>query len=265
MVRRFANDPTWGPVYFKYNSKVVLSFFDGSTIGPSGMTTIKNDLANGSNPIAAPSGYSASSTAALSVFLVPSPFIGGEVPQSASLTSGWTQWNTAVDGGFYWGIAGVPGSGGTPANPGLDTIIASENWANTVHPAGKLYMAPVCFHFWGANAARYYDYSGYEGYRKYWMDAINVTHPEWVEVITWNDFMEGSYVSPIDDPMNYPLANFMVGSNVQTWLVQDGHAAGDHQRSDLLDLPLAADRHERQHSDDRYDQRAVPGHDLHHV
>jgi len=24
-----------------------------------------------------------------------------------------------------------------------------------------------------------------------WMNAIQKTHPEWVEIITWNDFIEG--------------------------------------------------------------------------
>src|SRR3569833_2957384 len=222
MIRRFANDPKWGTVYFKYNGKPVLSFFDGSQIGPSGMATIKSDLANGTNPIPAPAGYSASSTAPISVYLIPSPFIGGEVPQLASIQSGWTSWKSAVDADFYWGIAGVPGSGGTPANPGLDLIIANENVGSTVHSDGNAYMAPVCIHFWGANAGRDYEYSGYEGYRKYWLDNIQTTHPEMIEVITWNDFMEGSYVSPLDDNGKYPLANFIVGSGVDTWRSADG-------------------------------------------
>ncbi|WP_433975493.1 hypothetical protein [Tunturiibacter lichenicola] len=32
------------------------------------------------------------------------------------------------------------------------------------------------------------------------MNAINVTHPEWVEIVSWNDFIEGTYVTQIDDP-----------------------------------------------------------------
>jgi glycosyl hydrolase family 71 len=31
----------------------------------------------------------------------------------------------------------------------------------------------------------------------------------WVEIITWNNFIDGSYVSPIDDPNKYPFANFL--------------------------------------------------------
>jgi hypothetical protein len=75
-------------------------------------------------------------------------------------------------------------------------------------------MAPVCLQFWGANANRYYEYSGAAGMRAMWMDAILVSHPEWVEVITWNDFIEGTYVSPIDDPNKYRGANFLEASGI---------------------------------------------------
>jgi glucan endo-1,3-alpha-glucosidase len=68
-------------------------------------------------------------------------------------------------------------------------------------------MAPICFQFWGANAGRYYEYSGFSGMRRLWMDAIEASHPEWVEIITWNDFIEGTYVSPLDDPARYDRAN----------------------------------------------------------
>ena len=43
--------------------------------------------------------------------------------------------------------------------------------------------------------------------RKMWTDAIHVTHPDWVEIIAWSDFVEGTYVSPIDDPNKYQFAN----------------------------------------------------------
>jgi glucan endo-1,3-alpha-glucosidase len=77
-------------------------------------------------------------------------------------------------------------------------------------------MAPIAFQFWGADAARYFEYSGYQGMRNIWMDTINVTHPEWVEIITWNDFIEGTYISPLDDPNKYPYADYLVQSGLPT-------------------------------------------------
>jgi len=144
------------------------------------------------------------SNAPVNIFLVPAFFWGGEIPNFAAVQQGFGQWNSTLDGSFYWGIAGVPGSGGS-----FDQIPSSEAYASVVHGGGKLYMAPICLQFWGANANRYYEYGGAAGMRKMWMDAINVSHPEWVEIITWNDFIEGSYVSPIDDPNKYPFANFL--------------------------------------------------------
>jgi len=217
MVRRFANDSRYGAVYYRFNGKVVLTTFSGDSMGTAFWGQVKSDLATGSNPStsAVPAALAqvsgAPSNAPVNIFLVTSFFWGGEIPQAASVVQGFNQWSSTIDGSFYWGIAGVPGSGGA-----LDQIPSSESYASVVHGGGKLYMAPVCLQFWGANANRYYEYSGGAGLRAMWMDAINVTHPEWVEIITWNDFIEGSYVSPIDDPNKYPLANFLDTTGVPT-------------------------------------------------
>jgi glucan endo-1,3-alpha-glucosidase len=210
MVRRFANDPRYGAVYYKFNGKVVLTTFSGDSMGTGFWNQVKSDLATGSNPSTAtePTALAevagAPGNAPVNVFLVPAFFWGGELPGLSSVQQGFSQWSSTVDGSFYWGIAGVPGSGGA-----VDQIPSSESYASVVHGGGKLYMAPVCPQFWGANANRYYEYSGAAGMRAMWMDAINVTHPEWVEIITWNDFIEGSYASPIDDPNKYPFASFL--------------------------------------------------------
>jgi len=210
MVRRFANDPRYSQVYFKYNGKFVLTTFSGDNMGTSFWRQVRSDLATGGNPSTTPEPNALAevsgppSNAALDIFLVPAFFWGGEIPTLSSVSQGFSQWSSTIDGSFYWGIAGVPGSGGS-----LDQVPSSEDYASVVHNGGKLYMAPICLQFWGANADRYYEYSGAAGMRRMWMDAINVSHPDWVEIITWNDFIEGSYVSPIDDPNKYPFANFL--------------------------------------------------------
>jgi hypothetical protein len=223
-MRRFANDPIFSQVYFKYNGKFVLSTFSGDELGTAAWAQIRSDLANGTNPSTQSVNTTAwptievggpPSNAGLQVAIVPA-FIGafgGEVPTESQVQSGFNTWSPYIDGALYWGIAGVPGSGGS-----LDQITSSEAYASVLHAGGKLYMAPVCLQFWGSDADRYFEYSGYSGIRKMWMDAINVSHPDWVEIITWNDFIEGSYVSPIDDPNNpnYPFANFLTGSGLPT-------------------------------------------------
>ena len=223
MMRRFVNNSAYSGVYFNYNGSYVLSTFSGDTqIGVSGFSQIKSDLENGTNPLPAPSGFSASSSTPMSMITVLAPFWGGETPQSASAISGsFDQFENVVDGIFYWGIAGVPGSGGS-----IDNVNSSQVYASVVEPAGKIYMAPVCFQFWGADASRYFEYSGYSGYRKMWMSAINTTHPNFIENVTWNDFIEGTYVAAMDDPSKYPYANFLNGSGIQTWSSAAGPPLG---------------------------------------
>ena len=210
MVRRFANNPRYSKVCFRYKSKIVLTTFAGNKEGTDFWRQIKSDLETGAHPSTAiesavlADARGAPSNSSISIFLVPAFFWGGEVPARQAIQQGLDPWRSIVDGLFYWGIAGVPGSGGS-----LDQLHSSASYAAVAHRAGKIYMAPICPQFWGANANRYYEYSGASRMRALWMDAIRVTHPEWVEIITWNDFIEGTYVSPIDDPNKYPNANHL--------------------------------------------------------
>jgi hypothetical protein len=217
MMRRFANNDRYSALYYKWNGRFVLTTFAGSKLGPGFWLQVRRNLEQGSDPSShdAPGAlrYASGvpSSAPLPIFLVPAFFWGGELPRPIDIETGLAQNLHVVDGAFYWGIAGVPGLGRTP-----DQIPSSEAYAETLHRAGKLYMAPICLQFWGANAGRYYEYSGFSGMRALWMNAINVTHPEWVEIISWNDFMEGTYVSPIDDPAKYKRANDLAGSPAPT-------------------------------------------------
>lgn len=215
MMRRFAGNPRYAPVYFQHNGAFVLTTFAGDALGPAQWQKLRNDLATGANPsthvepAALPTASAAPSNTPLKIFFVPAFFWGGELPSRPPLEHAFRQWRSTIDGFFYWGIAGVPGSAGS-----LDQLTSSHAYADVLHSAGKLYMAPVCLQFWGSNANRYYEYSGAAGMRAMWMDAIRVTHPEWIEIITWNDFIEGTYISPIDDPNKYPDANYLDSSGV---------------------------------------------------
>jgi glucan endo-1,3-alpha-glucosidase len=215
MMRRFANNPRYAQVYFRYRGAYVLTTFAGDKLGPAAWQQIRTDLATGARPStqAEPTVLTPASgppgNAPMQIFFVPAFFWGGELPSPLSIEQQFAERRATIDGFFYWGIAGVPGSGGP-----LDQIPSSHGYAAVLHSAGKLYMAPICLQFWGANANRYYEYSGAAGMRALWMDAINVTHPDWVEIVTWNDFIEGTYVSPIDDPNKYPGANFLNSTGV---------------------------------------------------
>ncbi len=208
MVRRFANSPRYSANYFRHNGRAVLTTFAGSDRGVAFWRGLRQDLERGTHPSMrdAPGALSfvdgVPSSGPTKIELLPAFFWGGELPHASDIKTGLADYSDIVDGAFYWGIAGVPGLGHEP-----DQIPSSQAYASVLHAAGKLYMAPVCLQFWGANAGRYYEYRGYSGMRAMWMDAIKVSRPDWVEIITWNDFIEGTYVSPIDDPARYTNAN----------------------------------------------------------
>jgi glucan endo-1,3-alpha-glucosidase len=208
MMRRFAGNPRYAEICFKRDGKFVLTTFSGASHGVAFWTQLKSDLEAGGRPSSqtAPGALSyvsgIPSSAPVPLFLVPAFFWGGELPRREDIQHGLAEYRDLVDGLFYWGIAGVPGLGHPP-----DQLPSSEAYAAVAHASHKTYMAPICFQFWGANAGRNYDYSGYSGMRAMWLDAINATHPDWVEIITWNDFIEGTYISPIDDPARYTGAN----------------------------------------------------------
>lgn len=215
MMRRFANNRRYANVYFRYHGRFVLTTFAGDRLGVAAWRQIKKNLADGTHPSTAifPNALAPASgvpsNAPMKFFLVPAFFWGGELPSDAAIRRGVNEWGDAIDGSFYWGIAGVPASGGA-----LDDVRCSHAYASAVHARHKLYMAPVAVQFLAANANRYYEYSGGAGMRAMWMDTIERSKPEWVEILTWNDFIEGTYISPIDDPNRYVGANFLEGSGV---------------------------------------------------
>ena len=232
MMRRFAGNPRYASTYFQQDGKFVLTTFAGDKLGQAAWQTVKDDLATGAHPSTAvvpqaPEGVRAApNNQPLSIFLVPAFFWGGELPGRPAIQKGFEDWSHVIDGSFYWGIAGVPGSSGP-----LDQVKSRAAYASVVHGGGKLYMAPICLQFWGSNANRYYEYSGGAGMRAMWMDAIRVSHPEWVEIITWNDFVEGSYLSPIDDPYRYPNA-----ADVGSAGVPEGTLGFFHSHAGAADL-----------------------------
>jgi len=85
------------------------------------------------------------------------------------------------------------------------------NYLNAVYSqaaktAGKLFMAGCNPTYWGnsqkSTGRCYFETQGGNGIDRQW-SWILTNQPDWVEIVTWNDFNESTYISPVDDPAKY--------------------------------------------------------------
>lgn len=116
-----------------------------------------------------------------------------ELPSYANGESILNKYGDLLDGLFYWGAGGLP----------FQLAGSNSNYNRAVHVAGKRFMASVAPAYWGMSqytlGRRYYEFDGGEGLALQW-EAIIANQPDWVEICTWNDFYESTYVSPVEDP-----------------------------------------------------------------
>lgn len=100
-----------------------------------------------------------------------------------------------LDGFFYFGAAGMP-----------DQIAASSRaFGRELAAAGKSYMAPVTPYYRGHGPNnRMFDASGLSGIIEQWRAAID-GDADFVQIVTWNDWGESSYVAPVGEPLSRPI------------------------------------------------------------
>jgi glucan endo-1,3-alpha-glucosidase len=179
------------PNYFRYNDRPFLSGWITGT-GPKTRDFWTNAILKplkqqGHNvyfvPFMFPTGYS------------PTPGYEKIVEDYSST------WKNFLDGYFYFGAAGLPEYSNHPL------IKSAENCAKVFHDSSLSYMAPVTPYYWGekqkTDGRRYFEFHGGEGIAAQWKSIIEIQKPEWIELVTWNDWGEGSYFSPMDDINKY--------------------------------------------------------------
>ncbi|AXE95223.1 glycoside hydrolase family 71 [Burkholderia sp. A27] len=95
----------------------------------------------------------------------------------------------AAQGYFYFGAAGAP-----------DSLARSiKHLATALKSAGKVFMAPVTPYYRGlASGTNYraFETNGFSGMATEWLAAIHA-NVDWVQIVTWNDWAESTYVAPI--------------------------------------------------------------------
>ncbi|MBC8096194.1 MAG: hypothetical protein H7Y43_10305 [Akkermansiaceae bacterium] len=134
----------------------------------------------------------------LPIFFIPYFFSDPvrELPSYASGASILLKYGSLLDGIFWWGAAGLP----------PELVQSNDNYRRAARDAGKLFMASVAPAYWGHKqpglGRRYYEFDGGEGMVLQWL-ALITNRPDWIEINTWNDFNESTYVAPVEDAGAY--------------------------------------------------------------
>ncbi|WP_338308221.1 MULTISPECIES: glycoside hydrolase family 71 protein [unclassified Bradyrhizobium] len=183
MVTRFSSDPA----YLRHAGRPVLSTYGGTLAWYQDILRGLRDQG-------------------LAVFFVPNshrpaggtniPGILVETPDRATLDAILADL-TFSDGLFYFGAAGK--------YPSLAQ--SSRLGAELSQARSKLYMAPVTPYYRGLKQNfRVFEADGFLGMAEQWKAAIE-SGSDWVEIVTWNDWGEASYVRPFEGQLTVPLWN----------------------------------------------------------
>ena len=119
-----------------------------------------------------------------------------EHPQPAHVAQLLADFPT-LDGFFYFGAAGNT----------EQLVAANGHLARGWLGAGKIYMASVSPYYRGLGGNyRCFETGGLEGFARQWTNAREIG-AQWVEIVTWNDWGEASYVAPFGPPAATTLWN----------------------------------------------------------
>jgi hypothetical protein len=167
MVESFRTHPN----QLRHEGKPVLSTFGGGTAQTD---FIRNEFTGNRAIVYVP-------------FYYPRP--AAEMPNQAQAEQVFRD-HPSLDGFFHFGAAG------TPRQIAESNRLLAQTWLG----AGKLFMAGItpCYRGLGGNY-RVYETDGFEGYARQWEGAIR-DRATWVEIVTWNDWGEASYVAPFGAP-----------------------------------------------------------------
>jgi glucan endo-1,3-alpha-glucosidase len=175
------------PNTFWYQGRVVLSSWgmnDVPSLGWVGLdwTNILGGLSSQGYPI----------------FFIPHfwPAYAHELPTYTDAQSLLATNATILNGLFLFGAAGLPSQ----------LAQCNSNYTKAVHVTGKTFMAGITPSYWGdlqpSGGRRYFESGGGEGLDLQWKSIIS-NQPDWVNLVTWNDFNESTYFSPVDDCGQY--------------------------------------------------------------
>ena len=173
---------------FRYQNRIVLSSYGHNDVPSKGWVGV--DWTNAIVGKLKQDGYP--------VFFIPYFFSDPvqELPDYSCAQNVLQKYGNLLDGVFLFTAAGLP----------AQLASCNSNYNAAVHAASKPFMASVAPTYWGCGQTsigrRYFEFSGGEGLIAQW-GAIITNQPDWVEICTWNDFNESTYISPVNNPGQY--------------------------------------------------------------
>lgn len=181
------------PHYFKLNGKPLLSTYGGEKFGDAWwQTNVLKPLADKRMPVTF-----------VPYFDRDNP--NGDTPDIATWTRTINEYPSA-DGLFNFLIAGsAPFYENDPliGDHWWSTLTAEENLASALHQAGKVFIAPYSPYYWAVchPVREYYEYQGGRGMDNAWRSIVTRQKPEMVEIVTWDDFSESTFIQPTPIPL----------------------------------------------------------------
>ncbi len=188
MLKAYCNDPA----YYRYEGRPLVSTFAGSGVDWKGI--LGPLKADGLDICFVP-------------FFYPKPVT--ELPSLEATRVHFAAWSDTVDGLFMFGAAGTD----------QELTDVNTSYVKAAREAHKLVMSGFSPFYWGSMqpGRRFYETHGGAGTEKQWK-AIIENQPDFVEIVTWNDFNE-SYITPVDiagtyesvvkTPVRHPHAGYL--------------------------------------------------------
>jgi hypothetical protein len=111
----------------------------------------------------------------------------------------------SIDGLFNFGLPGSTPFYSNDSNIGnhLWSILeGEENLAHALNVSGKFYIAPFGPYYWAVchPVRQYMEHQGARGMDNWWRSLITKQKPDVVEIVTWNDYSESTFVQPTRIP-----------------------------------------------------------------
>jgi glucan endo-1,3-alpha-glucosidase len=113
---------------------------------------------------------------------------------------------SSVDGLFNFGIPKSPPFRVNDENIGnhwWSLLDGQESLARSLRRKGKLYIASYTPYYWAVchSARQYTETQGGRGMENAWDSIVTRQHPEMVEIVTWNDYSESTFIEPTRIPL----------------------------------------------------------------